>query len=43
MIDEVFHERSTWNVVPYKFEAGTMNIAQEVGSARRSTTWRRWE
>jgi cysteine desulfurase / selenocysteine lyase len=31
MIDEVFHERSTWNVVPYKFEAGTMNIAQEVG------------
>jgi len=31
MIDEVFHDRSTWNVVPYKFEAGTMNIAQEVG------------
>jgi cysteine desulfurase/selenocysteine lyase len=31
MIDEVFHERATWNVVPYKFEAGTMNIAQEVG------------
>jgi len=30
MIDEVFHDRSTWNVVPYKFEAGTMNIAQEV-------------
>jgi cysteine desulfurase / selenocysteine lyase len=31
MIDEVFHDRSTWNTVPYKFEAGTMNIAQEVG------------
>jgi len=31
MIDEVFHDHSTWNVVPYKFEAGTMNIAQEVG------------
>ncbi|OFW77270.1 MAG: cysteine desulfurase [Actinobacteria bacterium RBG_19FT_COMBO_70_19] len=31
MIDEVFHEHATWNVVPYKFEAGTMNIAQEVG------------
>ena len=33
MIDEVFHERATWNVVPYKFEAGTMNIAQEIGLA----------
>jgi cysteine desulfurase/selenocysteine lyase len=31
MIDEVFHDRATWNTVPYKFEAGTMNIAQEVG------------
>jgi cysteine desulfurase/selenocysteine lyase len=31
MIDEVFHDRSTWNTVPYKFEGGTMNIAQEVG------------
>lgn len=31
MIEEVFHDHSTWNVVPYKFEAGTMNIAQEVG------------
>jgi cysteine desulfurase/selenocysteine lyase len=30
MIEEVFHERATWNVVPFKFEAGTMNIAQEV-------------
>jgi cysteine desulfurase/selenocysteine lyase len=33
MIDEVFHDRSTWNTVPFKFEAGTMNIAQEVGLA----------
>jgi cysteine desulfurase/selenocysteine lyase len=31
MIDEVFHDRSTWNTVPFKFEGGTMNIAQEVG------------
>jgi cysteine desulfurase/selenocysteine lyase len=31
MIEEVFPDRSTWNAVPYKFEAGTMNIAQEVG------------
>jgi len=31
MIEEVFHDHSTWNSVPYKFEAGTMNIAQEVG------------
>lgn len=35
MIEEVFHDRSTWNEVPFKFEAGTMNIAQEIalGSA----------
>jgi cysteine desulfurase/selenocysteine lyase len=33
MILEVFHEYSTWNEVPGKFEAGTMNIAQEVGLA----------
>ena len=31
MIMEVFPDHSTWNEVPYKFEAGTMNIAQEVG------------
>jgi cysteine desulfurase/selenocysteine lyase len=31
MIEEVHHDYSTWNEVPYKFEAGTMNIAQEVG------------
>jgi cysteine desulfurase/selenocysteine lyase len=33
MIEEVFPNRSTWNAVPYKFEAGTMNIAQEVALA----------
>jgi cysteine desulfurase/selenocysteine lyase len=33
MIHEVFHEYSTWNEVPGKFEGGTMNIAQEVGLA----------
>jgi cysteine desulfurase/selenocysteine lyase len=31
MIREVDWERSTWNDVPWKFEAGTMNIAQAVG------------
>jgi cysteine desulfurase/selenocysteine lyase len=31
MIREVFHDHSTWNEVPYKFEAGTMQIAQQVG------------
>ena len=31
MISEVFPDRATWNEVPFKFEAGTMNIAQEVG------------
>ena len=31
MIEEVFPDHSTWNAVPYKFEAGTMNLAQEVG------------
>jgi cysteine desulfurase/selenocysteine lyase len=30
MIREVYADRSTWNDVPYKFEGGTMNIAQEV-------------
>ena len=33
MIEEVFPDHSTWNAVPYKFEAGTMNIAQEVALA----------
>jgi cysteine desulfurase / selenocysteine lyase len=31
MIHEVFHDRSTFKPVPYKFEAGTMQIAQQVG------------
>jgi cysteine desulfurase / selenocysteine lyase len=31
MIREVHLEHSTWNELPYKFEAGTMNIAQAVG------------
>jgi cysteine desulfurase/selenocysteine lyase len=31
MIREVFHDRATWNDVPYKFEAGTMQIGQQVG------------
>jgi cysteine desulfurase/selenocysteine lyase len=31
MIREVHLEHSTWNDLPHKFEAGTMNIAQAVG------------
>ena len=31
MIREVYHDHATWNDVPYKFEAGTMQIAQQVG------------
>jgi cysteine desulfurase / selenocysteine lyase len=31
MIVEVFPERSTYKEPPHKFEAGTMNIAQEIG------------
>jgi cysteine desulfurase / selenocysteine lyase len=31
MIREVFSDHSTWNEIPHKFEAGTMNIAQAVG------------
>ena len=31
MIREVFLDRSTWNDVPHKFEAGTVNIAGSVG------------
>jgi cysteine desulfurase / selenocysteine lyase len=33
MIREVWADRATWNEIPYKFEAGTMNIAQAVGMA----------
>ena len=31
MIDTVTMESSTWNEIPYKFEAGTPNFAQAVG------------
>ncbi|MBI3962122.1 MAG: cysteine desulfurase [Deinococcus sp.] len=31
MISEVYIDRSTYNVLPYKFEAGTPNIAQAIG------------
>jgi cysteine desulfurase / selenocysteine lyase len=31
MIKEVFLDHSTWNDVPYKFEAGTVNVADAVG------------
>ena len=31
MIREVHLDNSTWNDLPYKFEAGTMNIAQAIG------------
>ena len=31
MIREVHLDRSTWNDLPYKFEAGTMNIAGAIG------------
>ena len=33
MIDEVFHDHSTYKSAPFKFEAGTMPIAQQVGLA----------
>ena len=31
MIREVWADRATWNELPHKFEAGTMNVAQAVG------------
>jgi cysteine desulfurase/selenocysteine lyase len=31
MIREVFDDHATWNDVPYKFEAGTVNIADAIG------------
>ena len=37
MIRSVTFERTLYNVVPHKFEAGTPNIAGAVGLARRST------
>ena len=33
MIREVFHDHATWNDVPYRFEAGPMQVAQQVGLA----------
>lgn len=33
MIEFVYDERSTWNVLPHKFEAGTPNVAGAVGLA----------
>ena len=33
MIEYVADERSTWNVLPHKFEAGTPNVADAVGLA----------
>jgi cysteine desulfurase/selenocysteine lyase len=33
MIASVRFEKSTWNVLPYKFEAGTPNIAGAIGLA----------
>jgi cysteine desulfurase / selenocysteine lyase len=31
MIHEVFHDHSTFKAIPYKFEGGTMPVAQQVG------------
>ncbi|MDH7568902.1 MAG: cysteine desulfurase [Armatimonadota bacterium] len=31
MISAVWLDRATWNELPYKFEAGTPNIAQQIG------------
>lgn len=33
MIEKVTFEKSTWNELPYKFEAGTPNIADAIGLA----------
>jgi len=33
MISEVFHDRTTYKPAPYKFEAGTMQVAQQIGLA----------
>jgi cysteine desulfurase/selenocysteine lyase len=33
MIEYVADERTTWNVVPHKFEAGTPNVADAIGLA----------
>ncbi len=31
MISEVFHDHTTYKPAPYKFEAGTMQVAQQIG------------
>ena len=31
MINEVFHDHSTFKAIPYKFEGGTMPVAQQIG------------
>ncbi len=33
MIEFVFDERTTWNVLPHKFEAGTPNVGDAIGLA----------
>jgi cysteine desulfurase/selenocysteine lyase len=33
MIEFVFDDRTTWNVLPHKFEAGTPNVGDAVGLA----------
>lgn len=33
MISSVWHDKSTWNEIPHKFEAGTPNIAGAIGLA----------
>ena len=34
MINNVTMDKSTWNEIPWKFEAGTPNIAQVIGLGR---------
>ena len=48
MIEYVGDERTTWNVLPHKFEAGTPNVGDAVGLAaacelsRRASGWTRF-
>jgi cysteine desulfurase/selenocysteine lyase len=37
MIEYVYDDRATWNVLPHKFEAGTPNVAAAVGLAAAVT------
>ena len=43
MIEFVYDETTTWNVLPHKFEAGTPNAAGAVGLPQRSSTSMRSE